>query len=864
MLRFNSHAQAAVRQFSTTTTRIARTKIQKPPNKAAPDKAAARKATKPNAPPQEIKLTLAPREAERDLQILKGTFAPFSEMLHAQSLEGKAVDADGSNLLDIRERLAGAVAERVLEMCTAQGQPRGLVHLLVRLQPAVQFSAHRSKEALRMVRQKGDAVDLRQLRRAMQQREGEDAAGATVPPLAENTANAVAVAPDSAALPQSALHIPPLQLDVSDVDDTIALCVQRGDMDEALKWFITMQDSLRLSPADSTCGLMLPALIRRKKWEALFYVLGEMRALGLAVPPRAYDILLGECAKYPADRWRDVQRLLTGLLEASSAAGLDEVLLPRNIHRGLAVLRGERQHEAVVGTWAALRGLRGSLAEGGAGSSASRESMGAGLLWDKDMVHVVGVCAVVLGHEEAVAQVLAGPNGGSREEGEEMKAFVRRSVLAMKEPSSSSGTSASVGARCGVALSWLLAHGEPDLARELYAALGGLEGDAHSALLLSLGACLSDAAVSADLEAASSIVHAALSGLQGLAGAGGVSVAAMVAGAEAGSLVETSTPATVAPVHLTEPMAAAFIALFGKTQDAKGIALVLLHCAGQAVPMSEVAFTQASQTLLQQGDLGLVLRLFESYLLQLDASEGGGKLAAVRNSAVFSPVLAALAHMGELDTMMTVLLKELPRRKCLASPLLYVTAINACRHAKRYNEGFRLFDLATRTEFLDKRHGERNDLTALIATVLQLCAEGRMGKQALRVVAWVDEAFPRLSVLRGDLREATLELVVTALSSPQSIVLLPSFLDILRSGARPIDITRRFYVVCLSAALAANNEAVYQALLAQRHDSEIEAYKEEIIADAQRMVLERFGTGIEALKVDNPGMEMETGASKNP
>ena len=839
---------AALRRQASTSARAAR--AQKP-KKA--------KAQKAPSPASEIKLTLAPRGADRDAQILRSTLPSFLELV--QKEKGQ------EELLDVTIRLRAPVAERVLDLCTAApGQPRGLVHLLVRLDSQVQFSRPRSKEALRMLRQRGDAVDLRQLRRSLQQREQEEVA---------------------AAVPSNSM--PPLLLDVSDVNDTISLCMQRGEMDEAVKWFITMQDSLRLTPSDSTCGLLLPALIRRRKWEALFYLLAEMRVLGLAVPPRAHDLLLAECEEKPHTRWRYVQRLLAGLLEASradlqKAAAEGEVLVLRNIQRSLGVLRSQAQHVAVVRTWAVLRRFFSSL-----------ESTSRGLLWDREVVLAVGISAVVLGNGDLVAELVRGPGtegpgvaksfqvgeDGAREE-------IRRGLLSIcsgaagssssgssssSSSSSSSGASASIGARCGLGLSWLLAHGEPGLALELHASLGQ-RGEALADLLLVLSTSLSDGSLretrgTAHLEAAGSIVRESLGdgadkGEAALASSSVSSEASPAAGAG-------EAEAEAAVPRLSAPMAAAFIALFGKTQDAHGVALVLLHCSQQSVLLSEEAFLQASQTLLQHGDLALVLRLLEGYLLQLDSSGGGSskgsrsKFASCKNPLVFSPALSALAQLGELDTLVTILLKEMPRRGCRPSPLLYTIAVDACRNAGRLEEGFRLFELSMKSEGMDRaKSGERNDVPVLVDAVLQLCAQGRMGREALKVVAWVDDSFPSLSVLRGSQKNA-LGLVIAALASPQCITLLPPLLQILRSGQQPLAITRRVYTACLAAALVAGNQEVYQILWEHQHDGEIEASRGEIEEEAKAMAAAEGGLDVKDVMEDGgadgvdvePEMEVE-------
>ena len=51
--------------------------------------------------------------------------------------------------------------------------------------------------------------------------------------------------------------LPQLQLRTWDINETLSLCIQKGDYYEAKKWFFTMTEGLRLAPDDLTLSLVL-------------------------------------------------------------------------------------------------------------------------------------------------------------------------------------------------------------------------------------------------------------------------------------------------------------------------------------------------------------------------------------------------------------------------------------------------------------------------------------------------------------------------------------------------------------------------------------------------------------------------------
>lgn len=709
-------------------------------------------------------LFLYPRSHARDVQSAKATFPSFSQLLQGQHSEFTDHPEWGS-LLDLQKSISEKVASEVLDICIRNNQPRCILHTLVRIDGGVQLSHTQSKEALNIIQTKGDSTDLRQLCRLLQHTEG-----------------------------SLETHTPVLKLDTNDINGTIALCIQRNDVDEAVKWLMTL-DTLKLNLAESTCTLILPSLLRKRMWETLFYLLGEMRLSNIPALHHAYDLILQECENEPHNYWRYAPRCLHAILQ-TSYDGADELLLLRNARRTFSILNQVKEYGAMIDAWDAMI----ELLVDSPNYQISR------MFRDKEIVKLIGSVAINSRNERIVRQLIEGTPAVVAEE-RSIDSLMLSNIGAAGDLSKPK-----FGATIGIGIAWLLVTGKGHNALELFSSIdfGNNSASRADALeTLSASANISDMADDS-LEIFSSIVNEALVALS------------------------DNTRRFI----LSSTIAETFIELFGKTQDAQSTAQVLFHCASQDVNLSESAFAKASQTLLHKGENTLVLQLLETYLSQLDRANNSNNrkyLAHCSDSRIFSPALEALSRLGELDMMMTLLLKEIPLRKCSPTPALYIIAIHACSKAGRFEDGIRLFDLATKSAAKAQlSHGEKEQMHALIKSALMCCANGRMVEKALQILTWIDEKFPQFySGVQGESRARNLELVVTAMAHPQSISMLPSFIDIIRSGDRPVHFTRTFHVCCLAAALIANDDQVFQSLLAQENDREFHSDRESIIHEAE-------------------------------
>ena len=706
-------------------------------------------------------LTLVPRLLERDEQVAKSTFPAFRQLLQDQ---GKM--PGWSDLLTVGEKIPFPVAESVLDLCLETGQPRGLVHLLVRIAPGVQFSTPKSAAALRLVREKGDSTDLRQVRRLLQQ----------------------LMALPSEATAESSIAKPTLNVGVDDINEAVSLCLDRQEIDEAMKWFMTMQDALKLIPLQSTCNLLIPALIRTRNWDYLYYIFSEMQLLGFPFSQDAFGMLLEGYQNQAPPRWQYLRRGYQSLLQMSPQSPEDLALLFSNSDRVFSILSDAKQFAEVLEIWGDLMSVSGPLL------STSQAILNRGRV-----LQCVGIAAIHLESRDILSSLFRDSFSISVEgqtDVDDMLATCLRSD-SINHPH--------FGCLRGIALGWLWAHGDPERAENLQ---HSTSKDATSAsateTLVVLAACL-ERFPSDSLDRVTKALSDTFAAL------------------DDGDYV----------LFLTKDLVEKCIELFGRTQDIEATVQMLLRCEKQNLDISETAVTMASQTVLRSGEYSLVLQILESYLAKLDIRSANGKTP--RSSAsVFSPALQALAQMGELDMMMTLLLKEMPNRRCPPNTLLFVIAINACHQHGRFEEGVRLFELAIEEPKNKIQIGweDRNDLSALVSSALTCCAKGRLGSKALDICAWIDEKHPHFyQGANSELRN--LELVARSMANRESISLLPTFMGIVSNGDRAVHLTRQLFVYCLAAARSAENQDVYQAILKKAStDSEFQSDKD-LIKESQ-------------------------------
>jgi len=722
-------------------------------------------------------LSLTTREAggdhEQIARLRSSTQSAFSQLVH----QHEAKDASWVKLLETSEPVRAVVADRVLEVCIAQRQPRSLVHVLTRLEPGVQFSASTSKEALRMVRQTGNSTDLRQLLRLLQPS-----------PLEANL--------------KAARSSPPLQLSLEDLNDTVSLCLQRDELNEAVRWYIAIRDVFGLVPSEATFALILPSLANSKSWEALFAVLGEMRLQNVQVSMRTYDIILQEVQKRPTLRWMYAQPVLLRLAQVRAHEGDRDALLLKSARRTMSVLSIMKKYGAVVDTWETF-------------TKELTPEQSRSILNDKQVLQSVGssvVKARSVGDQEKNLELLMKrillENDVDSTASSSLEALVESRIR-----NCSNNASDNDGVLVGLGLSWLLQSKD---------GRGKVLGLYEQ---LDFGARANSSSLRADvLQTVTMSLADTNFGLQ-----------------ETAQLLRSalfSDNLSEKRFELSEELVLGIIMALGRTQDADAIAHLLLLCAQRNVNLTELAFTVASQTLLQKRDYRLVVQLLESYLTQLDATlvgKRGKQLATCSNPNVFSPALEALAQLGELDLMLTLLLTEMKERRCFPSRALFVVAISACGNAGRFEEGVRLFDLARKDFAALPKNSSHDEVRALVTAALTCCAKGRLGTKALSLFAWIDDKLPGLysGKVKEELR--VLQLVVEAMDSPESAPMLPSFLGIVKSrGHRSLQVTRQLLVSCLAVAISSASEDLVAALLT--HETAGDAELDDLRQEAEKLL----------------------------
>lgn len=708
-------------------------------------------------------LSLVPRLRERDEQIAKSTLPSFRRLAQTHNKE-----ALWEKLLTSNELIPPSVAESMLDLCISADEARCLVHLFSRLAPGIQFSASKSKDALRMIRLNGDAVDQRQLCRLLQ------------PTSAEGECESLQAL--------SATWKPPLNICVGDVNDMISSCLLRNDIDAAMKWFMTMQDVLNLQPIESTFGILLPSLIRNRSWDCFYYLLSEMHMLGIPVPRAILESLLIEYESHAPPRWSYVKNGLTAILNATSIQNpIKDLLFAETVCHGLSVLCDAKQFDALLETWEMVTT-----------SERCSEPVINTLLNHPVVLNSVGLAAIHLRREATLLSLLK--RFLPFPDGEPLDEALRQCLCAER-----SSQLAIFGNIRGIGLGWLWANGRASAAANVYSSLE------NTSSLLS--ASTRAETVRILLACAPSMPSESIESL---------------------SMTLSGTLAAMADNHeneliLSSGVAENLIKLFGTTQNSESTALVLLHCTSKRIHLTEAAFIVASQTVLKKGEHSLVVQILESYLAQLDLAAAGGPsktgnprsdVAVCRSPRVFSPAIQALAQMGEIESMMGLLLKEMPRRKCVPHAAILITIINACIKFGQFHDGVRLFDHVIKSGKFKIVWNDRNDLPGVVSSVLKCCAKGQLGAKALEICAWLDEKFPQFyNGANSELRD--LELVVISMANRDSISMLPTFINIVRRGDRAVNISRRLFIHCLAASLSANNDDVYQTVMAVPVDDEV-------------------------------------------
>jgi len=781
-------------------------------------------------------LSLNPRFADRDRVVVDNSFPSFRELREEETRKGEKTSNSLLRSPDLAlHELDEEELSYVLDTALKSNKPRAVVHILSQIGQGLQLPVQMSRLVLKMVRQMGDEQNLRELRRLLQP---------IVPSLSSSSAESSSLA--SSTLAPKSPHVPILRLELEDVNDTISLCVQRGDCQEAMLWLLTMQDVLHIAPSDLTYSLLLPLSAKEESWECLFYLLGEMRISGIPVSKRIHELLIKECERFPRSRWQYARKFLENASsdDAEAAAVEQGAICKMATSAIMTMLKANQVQEALL-VWHKHVAM---LAK-----SKDAESL----------LLPVSIAAIRAKNEEVFFDLLlryteatatssaASIPSSSSSSSSSSSPPTTCSELISRILLSSSSSSAPSTSLCSVSFAWLVADDQIDVAEDLWCRLA-LDASTRAAVIETLLECTSsdDVPISM-LERSIAFAKYAIS-------------------------TATSPASPNLRLALTRDLTQRLVETFGRLQDNEGTAMVLLLSTSQDVPLSENAFVISSQMLLKAGDYSLVLQMFENYLTHLDknakirilrtdnqkgnrrasnaktkksvAEDAEGRsettndaqnLARNISDRIFTPALSALAAIGDLDMMMTLLLKEMPSRLVWPNDASFIVAINACRRAGRFKEGHGIFDICVAGpplamyDSLLPIHVAKAKVAsmkkqkvgpAIINTVLACCAEGKLGMEALHVFKLISErgradlspqgsdSTSSNSRIGDEMRD--LELIVTALSSPEHIQALPSLIDIItKSGSKPLVLTQSLHLHCVAAAIAAESSEVLNALL---------------------------------------------------
>jgi hypothetical protein len=161
--------------------------------------------------------------------------------------------------------------------------------------------------------------------------DGADGAGGAMPmPMSEEMSTAVMTAVrrkgsledlrELRAILSSEGHSSLLTLNMTTIDALVERCVNLGDVNEAVQWFLLAQERLGLQPGLACYSNLLCAAARMRVWDLVLFLYDDMHFHGVPTNRTIRDELLKEAARQPLTRWRFVKTLLLDCMGTSTAA----------------------------------------------------------------------------------------------------------------------------------------------------------------------------------------------------------------------------------------------------------------------------------------------------------------------------------------------------------------------------------------------------------------------------------------------------------------------------------------------------------------------------------------------------------------
>ena len=107
-------------------------------------------------------------------------------------------------------------------------------------------------------------------------------------------------------------------LSVGDCNKTIQLCLKSNSLSHAMDWFGLIQESLNLSPTESTYRDLLIHLATLSSWDRFFFVYGDMMANSIFLSKGTMEKIIMASTQHVSIHWPHLRRLIVDLVSFST------------------------------------------------------------------------------------------------------------------------------------------------------------------------------------------------------------------------------------------------------------------------------------------------------------------------------------------------------------------------------------------------------------------------------------------------------------------------------------------------------------------------------------------------------------------
>lgn len=102
-------------------------------------------------------------------------------------------------------------------------------------------------------------------------------------------------------------------ISVGDCNKTIQFCLKSNSLSSAMDWFALIQDSLNLSPTESTYRDLLIYLATFSSWDRFFFVYGDMMANSVVPSKGTMEKIILASTQHASIHWPHLRRLIVDL-----------------------------------------------------------------------------------------------------------------------------------------------------------------------------------------------------------------------------------------------------------------------------------------------------------------------------------------------------------------------------------------------------------------------------------------------------------------------------------------------------------------------------------------------------------------------